>query len=214
VRFKDLSLLERALTHRSASTDGGACHNERLEFLGDSVVGLIVSEDLYRQNPGYTEGDLAKSKAYIVSEAVLADAAREIGLEEFLVLSAGEAATGGRKRRSILADAFEAVMAAVFLDRGIVQSRRLVRRLLKPATRDVASDCHRRDYKSALQERTQAQERTTPIYRILQEAGTEHDKTFTAQVFLGTRLLGAGDGKTKKEAEQAAARDALARLPS
>jgi ribonuclease-3 len=212
VRFKDISRLERALTHRSASVDRPLESNERLEFLGDSVVGLIASEYLFRHFPDYSEGDLAKTKAYIVSEAALADAAMAMGLEEFVVMSPGEAASGGRRRRSILADAFEAVMAAIYLDRGIVQARRVVRRMLTSAIHTVAADQHRRDYKSSLQEHTQAHERITPVYRILQETGQEHDKTFIAQALVGDTVIGEGAGKSKKEAEQAAAQNALARL--
>ncbi len=211
VHFKDVTHLMRALTHRSAALDNPLESNERLEFLGDAVVGVIVSERLLRQFPDYSEGDLAKSKAYVVSETALADAALEIGLEEFVVMSAGEAASGGRRRRSILADAFEAVMAAIYLDRGIVQARRVVRRALAGAIRTVAADQHRRDYKSSLQEQTQAHERITPVYRILEETGREHDKTFIAQALLGETVIGQGEGKSKKEAEQAAAYDALAR---
>ncbi len=135
VRFKDLALLQRALTHRSAAADNPLGSNERLEFLGDSVVGLVVSENLIKLFPDYSEGDLAKSKAYIVSEPALANAAAELGLEEFVVMSAGEAASGGRRRRSLLADAFEAVIAAVYLDRGIRAARRIVRDSLMPAIR-------------------------------------------------------------------------------
>ena len=209
VRFKDLSPLKRALTHRSAATESPFDNNERLEFLGDAVVGLVVCENLVRLYPGYSEGDLAKSKAYIVSEAALATAAMEMGLEEFVVMSVSEAASGGRRRRSILADAFEAVVAAVYLDCGIVAARRVVRNALMGAIRDVASDQHRRDYKSSLQERTQAVARKAPLYRIVQEIGQEHDKTFTAHVLLGEILIGEGNGKSKKEAEQAAAQNAL-----
>ena len=125
VNFKDFTRLRRALTHRSASGDEPLDSNERLEFLGDSVVGMVISENLFRLFPRFSEGDLAKSKAYVVSETALADAAQAMGLEEFMVMSAGEAASGGRRRRSILADAFEAVVAAIYLDCGIVAARRV-----------------------------------------------------------------------------------------
>ncbi len=128
VQFKDLTRLRRALTHRSAAGDNAFDSNERLEFLGDSVVGLVICENLFRMFPGYSEGNLAKSKAYIVSESALADAAQALGLEEFMVMSASEAASGGRRRRSILSDAFEAVVAAIYLDCGIVAARRVVRK--------------------------------------------------------------------------------------
>jgi len=212
VRFKDSTYLQRALTHRSAAADNALESNERLEFLGDSVVGVVVCENLFRLFPHYSEGDLAKSKAYIVSEAALADAAQAMGLEEFVVMSSGEAASGGRRRRSILADAFEAVIAAIYLDCGVRSARRVVRNALIGAMHEVAADQHRRDYKSSLQERTQAQIRKTPYYRIVGELGHEHDKTFTAQALVGDTVIGQGMGKTKKEAEQSAALDALENL--
>lgn len=213
VRFKDEERLRQALTHRSASADHPLDSNERLEFLGDSVVGLVVSENLYRLFPDYSEGNLAKAKAYIVSEPALAEAARAIGLEEFVVLSAGEAASGGRLRRSIMADAFEAVIAAIYLDQGIRQARRVVRTALMAAIHTVASDEHHRDYKSSLQEQTQAHVRKAPLYRIVSETGRDHDKTFTAEALLGETVIGQGTGKNKKEAEQAAALNALENLP-
>lgn len=211
VRFKDSARFVRALTHRSAAAENAQESNERMEFLGDSVVGLVISEYLFDRFPGYSEGNLAKSKAYIVSETALADAAQKMGLEEFVEMSSGEAASGGRRRRSILADAFEALVAAVYLDCGIRSARRLVRTALKEAIATAIVDEHRRDYKSALQERTQAQFRLTPYYRIAQEQGMEHDKTFQAQALLAEEVIGEGEGKSKKEAEQAAALDALER---
>lgn len=213
VRFKDVARLQRALTHRSAATQTSLDSNERLEFLGDAVVGLVVSENLFQLYPDYSEGNLAKSKAYIVSETALADAAQAMGLEEFVTMSASEAAAGGRRRRSILADAFEAVIAAIYLDRGIVSARRVVRNALQETLRAAATDEHRRDFKSSLQEATQARLRLTPVYRTVDEAGQEHDKTFTAQAMVGEHVLGQGAGKSKKEAEQAAAQNALEQLP-
>jgi ribonuclease-3 len=209
--FKDAAYLRRALTHRSA-----AClpaeSNERMEFFGDSIVGLIVSEMLYRRFPDYSEGELAKAKSYVVSEPSLAEAARALGIENWVQMSAGEAATGGRNRRSILADAFEALVAAVYLDSGIRSARSLVRRCLDPRLRDAAAADHYRDYKSALQERVQARLRQAPVYRIAQERGREHEKTFTAEAIVGERVIGTGQGGSKKEAEQAAAYNALERL--
>jgi len=211
IRFKDRSILLQALTHRSAAADGGLSSNERLEFLGDAVVGLVIGEYLYEKYPGYSEGNLAKSKSYIVSETTLAEAAQSLGLDQFVRISAGEDSSGGRKRRSILADAFEALIAAVYLDSGIRSARRVIRKALKDSIKASATDEHRRDFKSALQERTQAKSRLTPIYNILREEGQDHDKTFVAQAVLDGAVLGEGSGKSKKEAEQAAARDALER---
>jgi ribonuclease-3 len=212
VRFKDRARFLQALTHRSAAAESGCSSNERLEFLGDAVVGLVIGEYLFEKYPGYSEGSLAKSKSYIVSETALADAAQTLGLDEFVRVSAGEASTGGRRRRSILADAFEALIAAVYLDSGIRSARRIVRSTLQAAIADSATDEHRRDYKSALQERTQARERLTPVYRIAREDGQDHDKTFLAQAVIGEEVLGEGSGKSKKEAEQAAALNALEHL--
>ncbi len=212
VRFRDVSRLERALTHRSATSANHFDSNERLEFLGDSVLGLIVCENLFRLYPQHSEGDLAKSKAYIVSETALADAAMRFGLEEFVVMSLSEAASGGRRRRSIIADAFEAIIAAVYLDRGIVAARRVVRKALLETLHAAATDPHRHDFKSSLQEQTQAVVRKAPLYRIANEDGREHDKTFLAEAFLDDVLIGTGSGKSKKEAEQAAALDALNNL--
>ncbi len=209
VSFREVSRLERALTHRSAATTNHFDSNERLEFLGDSVLGLVVSESLFRLYPQHSEGDLAKSKAYIVSEAALAEAASRLGLEEFVVMSLSEAASGGR---SILADAFEAIIAAVYLDRGIVAARKVVRNALLETLHAAATDQHRHDFKSSLQERTQAAIRKAPLYRIANEAGQEHDKTFLAEAFLDEVRIGTGSGKSKKEAEQAAALDALNHL--
>lgn len=213
VRFRNVEILKRALTHRSAAAENPQESNERLEFLGDSVVGLVISETLFQLFPEYSEGDLAKSKAYAVSEAALADAAQNLGLEEFVVMSPGEAASGGRRRRSILADAFEALIAAIYLDSGIRQARKVVRNALKDAVRMVASDQHRRDYKSALQEQTQAHNRRAPAYRIIAEEGRDHDKTFRVQALMDDRVIGEGSGKSKKEAEQSAAQNALENLP-
>jgi ribonuclease-3 len=211
LRFKDRTRFLQALTHRSAATESGLSSNERLEFLGDAVVGLVIGEYLYEKYPGYSEGSLAKSKSYIVSELSLADAAQMLGLDEFVRVSTGEASSGGRRRRSILADAFEALIAAIYLDSGIRSARRIVRAALKEAITASATEEHRRDYKSALQERTQARERLTPVYRIIREDGQDHDKTFQAQAVIGETVIGEGEGKSKKEAEQAAALDALDR---
>lgn len=212
VSFKDTTYLRHALTHRSAAAENALESNERLEFLGDSVVGLVISENLYRLFPQYSEGDLAKSKAYIVSETALAEAAQDLGLEEFVVMSASEAATGGRRRRSILADAFEAMVAAIYLDCGIVAARRVVKKALKPAIAAVVSDQHHRDYKSSLQEYSQGRMRVAPQYKIVDEEGREHEKVFVAQALIAEEVVGKGKGHSKKEAEQAAAQDALLRL--
>jgi ribonuclease III len=214
VRFRDEAHLLRALRHRSAAlaVEEPRESNERMEFLGDSIVGVVVCDFLYTRFPEASEGDLAKAKAYLVSEPTLAEAGRELRLDEAVELSASEALSGGRMRRSILADTFEAIVAAVYLDQGIRQARRLVRAALREPMRRAMQGNALRDFKSALQERTQAQRRKTPHYKIADTSGAEHDKTFLAQAMLGTKVLGEGRGKSKKEAEQAAARDALEKM--
>ena len=211
IKFKDRQKILQALTHRSAAAENGLSSNERLEFLGDAVVGLVIGEYLFEKFPAYSEGSLAKSKSFIVSETSLADAAQALGLDEFVRVSSGEASSGGRRRRSILADAFEALIAAVYLDGGIRCARRIVRQTLKAAISSSVTEEHRRDYKSALQERTQARQRLTPTYDIAREDGEDHDKTFLARAIVGETIIGEGSGKSKMEAEQAAALDALQR---
>ncbi len=209
VEFRQRERLEQALRHRSAVLDRPRESNERMEFLGDSIVGVVVCEYLYSHYPDASEGDLAKAKAYLVSEPTLAAAGQALGLEEALEMSAGEEASGGRARRSIVSDAFEAVVAAVFLDRGFATARKTVRSALEAAMEEVMRDEYQRDFKSVLQERLQATERKTPHYRIVEEMGAEHDKTFVAHAMSGQRVIGEGTGRSKKEAEQAAAKAAL-----
>jgi ribonuclease III len=212
VTFRDVSHLERALRHRSAALDQPMESNERLEFLGDSIVGMVICDYLFARFPETREGDLAKAKAYIVSEPTLAEAGQLMGLDAAIEMSAAEEASGGRNRRSILSDTFEAVIAAVYLDHGIRAARRVVRTFLKEPMARVAYEEYHRDFKSLLQEKTQAANRKTPHYRILAETGFDHDKTFVAQALLGSKVIGEGSGKSKKEAEQAAAQAALERM--
>lgn len=207
-RFRDTELLAHALRHRSAA-DEPAGSNERLEFLGDSIVGMVVCDYLFRTFPGSPEGDLAKAKAFLVSEPTLAEAGLALGLHHAIEMSAAEEAAGGLTRPSMVSDAFEAVVGAVYMDQGVRSARRVVRAALRGAMRRVARNEYNQDYKSALQERMQAHSRTTPQYRIASETGADHDKTFVAQVLLHGRVLGAGAGKTKKQAEQEAARAVL-----
>lgn len=212
VRFKDMSILRHALRHRSATLDNPRLSNERMEFLGDSIVGMVACKSLFDAYPEASEGDLAKAKAFLVSEPTLAKAAQAMGMDSAVELSAGEELSGGRARRSILSDTFEAVVAAVFLDQGIGPARRLVRVALKSAMLEVAQDTYHQDFKSRLQERLQAKTKKAPHYRITLEEGADHDKTFTAEAMMGRRIIGVGQGKSKKEAEQSAARTALESL--
>lgn len=205
-------LIEQALTHRSALAEGAAASNERLEFLGDAVLSLIVTETLFRLFPDRSEGELSRARALVVSRRTLAHVAKSLGVDAMLRLSAGEEAQGGRQRSSILADAVEAIIAAVYLEGGMEEARRFVHRILGDMIRKAPDASRLYDYKSRLQEHTHALLRQTPQYTVVSETGADHDKTFHVQVRLGDSVLGSGVGKSKKEAEQAAAREALAKL--
>jgi ribonuclease-3 len=203
-------LMRQALTHKSAEPELGLPANERLEFLGDAVLGLVVAERLYRSHPDLAEGDLTKLKAVAVSEPILAETAREVQLGRYLILSRGEEQTGGRARTSILADTLEAVFAAVYLDRGFRAARDLILSLLSSHLAAIERHEYELDYKTLLQEKIQEVHRRPPTYRVVSQSGPDHDRTFVAEVRVGERVLGRGTGKSKKQAEQAAARDTLA----
>jgi ribonuclease III len=213
-RFRDRGLLQQALTHRSALPELGsrAVSNERMEFLGDAVLGVLVSEHLYRTHPGLQEGELTKMKSLLVSKTILAQQAREMGLGEFMRLSDAEAESGGRDRTSILGDAFESVLGALYLDQGIEPARRFVQRQLLADAGDITSDMRHVNYKSLLQEHVQGRFKAHLQYRTRAEEGPEHEKWFTMEVIASGQVLGSGRGRNKKEAEQHAACDALIRL--
>ncbi|UCH33279.1 MAG: ribonuclease III [Armatimonadota bacterium] len=208
--FRRPRLLVEALVHRSYRPEGEPdLSNERLEFLGDAVLGQVIAEHLYHKFPDWSEGDLTKLKAAVVSEVTLSEAARHIGLGDFLILAKGEAQSGGRDRPSLLSDALEAIIGATYLDRGLRAARALVLRLLDEPIRVLEQDEQRRDYKTLLQELTQSRHKQPPVYRVAAEEGPDHDKTFAVEVRFSTHLLGEGVGKSKKEAEQKAAKEAL-----
>jgi ribonuclease-3 len=210
IKKPDWDLLKQALTHKSyLGEQGWLSSNERLEFLGDSVLGLIVSEYLFKTFTDRPEGELAKAKAVVVSEPILADASKKIGIPDALLVSAGEDMSGGRGRSSILADAFEAVIAAIYLSHGLDAARDFILKSLGPVIEDIEGEEHQRNYKSVLQELTQSMYKKAPEYAVISEAGADHDKTFTVQVHIDHTLLGVGEGKSKKQAEQAAAFEAL-----
>jgi ribonuclease-3 len=210
IKISDSSLLRQALTHRSyIGESGDASSNERLEFLGDAVLGLVICEYLYQKYPDRAEGELAKAKAVAVSEPVLADAAKRLGIDKMILMSSGEEASGGRGRLSILSDTFEAIVAVIYLDSGIESARSFCLRALEPILEDIERQDHIRDYKSMLQELTQGRYKKAPTYVVIKEEGADHDKTFYVEARLEGRRLGAGRGKSKKQAEQAAALDAL-----
>jgi len=201
--------LKQSLTHKSAEQELNLPPNERLEFLGDSVLDLVLAEHLYRSHPDQREGELTKLKAVAVSETVLADVARELDIGRFLILARGEEQTGGRHRNSILADAMEAIFAAVYLDRGYRIVRELILRLLMGRLEAIERQEYEPDYKTILQERIQGIHRAPPTYCVISQSGLDHDRTFVAEVRIGEKVLGSGTGKSKKQAEQDAARDAL-----
>jgi ribonuclease III len=212
VAFDDPSLREAALTHRSYAFEQGLrVTNERLEFLGDSVLGLVVTDLAYRTYPDLPEGSLAKLRAAIVNMTALAEVARSVGLGEMVFLGKGEEQSGGRDKSSILADALEAVFGAVYLDRGLAVATDLIERLFRSRMEAYVRGEGDRDYKTILQELASQALRSMPDYRI-EERGPDHQKEFTATVFLGGESMGSGTGRSKKEAEQQAAQEAHRRI--
>ena len=204
----DLALLRRALTHRSyAYESGGVPHNERLEFLGDSVLGLVVTDTLYTAHPDLAEGQLAKLRAAVVNMRALAEVARTVGLGDFLFLGRGEESTGGREKDSILADTMEAVIGSVFVSAGLAPAAALIHHLLDPLIAEAAGMGAGLDWKTSLQELCSQQTLGTPEYRVVDD-GPEHAKTFFAEVLVGGEVLGTGTGRTKKDAEQQSAAQA------
>jgi ribonuclease III len=201
----DPDLLHRALTHRSfAYENGGLPTNERLEFLGDSVLGVVVTEALYRAHPDLSEGRLAKLRAAVVNARALAEVARTLGLGSHILLGRGEESTGGRNKASILSDTVEAVIGAIYLDRGFVVAGEVVHRLFDPLMTAAADLGAGLDWKTSLQELAADLGLGVPEY-ILEDSGPDHEKTFVAQVRVGDSVYGHGTGRSKKEAEQQAA---------
>jgi ribonuclease-3 len=214
-RFKDRGLLEHALTHKSRAAEdasGGVADNESLEFLGDAVLGLVVADTLFRQYPGYNEGQKSKVKAAVVSTQSLARRAEAIQLGDHLILGRGEEKTGGRFKQALLADAYEALIAGIYLDGGLDAATTFLRRELKEAIDAGSAQTFAPDYKSALQERVQAIGHPVPEYRVSGSEGPDHRKTFTIEVLVNGEVLGSATGRAKKEAEQDAARQALEKL--
>lgn len=206
--FTDQTLLRRALAHRSwCSEFGGEPSNERLEFLGDAVLGWVIAEIAYRRHSDLPEGKLTDLRKSVVNAAALAEVAEEIGLGEWLLLGKGEDSAGGRRKPSILSDAFEAVLGAVYLDGGVDAAKALVARLFSDRLDVAAGRLDRLDHKTVLQELTARLYDTAPVY-LLTESGPDHAKTFRATVLVDGNALGTGEGKSKKLAEQQAASEA------
>lgn len=211
-RFSSRELLDDALTHRSwANEAGGVPHYERLEFLGDAVLGLVTADWLFELHAGRAEGELSLRKSMLVSEGALASYAEKIALGEALRLGAGEERSGGRLKPSLLADVLEALFGAVYLDAGFEAARRVVRTYLEIAS-ELPLEQRAVDPKTTLQEQVQARGWPLPVYNVVEESGPDHDKVFTVEVRLRGDLAGRGIGRTKKGAEQAAAGGALAVL--
>lgn len=218
-RFRDRGLLEHALTHRSRvheDASGGVFDNESLEFLGDSVLGFVIADVLFREFPQHNEGAKSKLKASLVSSASLARLAERLGLGEFLILGRGEEKTGGRRKHAINADCYEALIAAVYIDGGIDAARDFIERefasLIDEARRTGAEASFTDDWKSALQEWLQSRGRGLPAYRLAGEIGPDHRKRFVVEVVVEGQVIATADGRSKKEAAQAAAKATLERL--
>ena len=208
-RFRDPRLLEKALTHSSYANEGrhGLESNERLEFLGDSVLGFVAAKYLFEKETG-PEGELTKLRAAVVCEKALCSYSRELGLGDYLLLGKGERLTGGAERPSILADAFEAVIAAMFLDGGLEPVRGFVLRFVEKEANNQRKR-HFKDYKTTLQEIVQQNPEEKLEYVLTGESGPDHSKQFVVEVHLNSNVIGTGRGRSKKEAEQQAAREAL-----
>ncbi len=208
--FRDKKILAKALSHRSSVAGGLA--NERLEYLGDAVLGLAVSEFLFKRYPEYNEGNLTKVKAALVNEAMLSKVAGKLQLGQYIYLSSEEEKSGGRLKASIVADAMEAVLGAVYLDGGLAPAAAIVKRVLLDDFENLIRDEAMFNFKGELLERTQGEGRGSPRYEILEERGPDHIKTFIMSVSVDGVKLGTGQGATKKEAEQKAAKMALETL--
>jgi ribonuclease-3 len=215
-RFRDRGLLEHAMTHTSKANEdvsGGVADNESLEFLGDAVLGFIVADLLYREFPQFNEGQKSKIKATLVSTATLARLAERLALGDHLLLGRGEEKTGGRRKQALLADGYEALIAAIYLDGGIEQAQAFVVREFTPLLAEVREHgIAARDYKSALQEYLQSGDEGLPEYRLIGTAGPDHRKVFQVEVVARGKRLAEGSGPSKKEAEQEAARVALGKI--
>lgn len=218
-RFKDRGLLEHALTHRSRvheDASGGVFDNESMEFLGDSVLGFVIADMLFREFPQHNEGQKSKLKASLVSAAALAKLGEAIDLGQFLILGRGEEKTGGRRKHAIIADCYEALIAAVYLDGGIEPARAFIERefaaLIVEARRSGAAASFTDDWKSALQEWLQSRGLGLPAYRLAAELGPDHRKSFVVEVVVGGEVIASSEGRSKKEAAQSAARAALDKL--
>ncbi len=210
--FKDKDLLKQAFTHRSYINENPGVklsHNERLEFLGDAVLELIVTDFLYKKYPNYTEGELTAVRSALVNAVIISEIATQIGMNNYLLLSKGEAKDNGKARQYILANTYEAYVGALYLDQGYEVADKFVAKSLLPETDEIVNKKLWRDAKSLVQEKAQEFISVTPAYKVLNESGPDHDKHFTVGIYFGKSLIAEGKGKSKQEAEVKAAEAAL-----
>ncbi|MSU44810.1 ribonuclease III [Candidatus Nomurabacteria bacterium] len=212
VIFKNKKLLEQAFMHRSYINENPSTnlsHNERLEFLGDAVLELIVTNFIYKKYPNYAEGELTALRSALVNAVIISEIATDIGMNDYLLLSKGEAKDKGKARSYILANTYEAYIGALYLDQGIDVVDKFVTKTLLPKTEEIVTKKLWRDAKSLVQEKAQEFVNFTPAYKVLKESGPDHDKNFTVGIYFGTNLIAEGKGQSKQEAEQKAAEAAL-----
>jgi ribonuclease-3 len=210
--FKDKDILRQAFTHRSYINENPGektSHNERLEFLGDAVLELIVTDFLYKKYPQYTEGELTALRSALVNAVIISEVAGNIGMNDYLLLSKGEAKDFGKARAYILANTYEALVGAMYIDQGYDTVDKFITKTLLPKTEEIVNKKLWRDAKSLVQEKAQEFVSVTPAYKVLHESGPDHDKHFTVGIYFGSNLIAEGKGKSKQEAEQKAAEAAL-----
>ena len=210
--FKDKDLLKQAFVHRSYINENPSAslsHNERLEFLGDAVLELVVTDFLYKKYRSYTEGELTALRSALVNAVIISDVALQIGMNDYLLLSKGEAKDNGKARVYILANTYEAYIGALYLDQGIDAVDKFINKTLLPQTEEIVNKKLWRDAKSLVQEKAQEFVNVTPAYKVLSESGPDHNKHFTVGIYFGSDLIAEGKGKSKQEAEQKAAENAL-----
>jgi ribonuclease-3 len=216
IRFKNKAVLEQALVHSSYVNENPGIapgDNERLEFLGDAVLGFVIARELYQRFPDLSEGEMTRVRSSLVSQEPLARMAKSIKLGDYLYMGRGEEASGGREKPANLARALEALVAAIFLDRGLNVAKKFILKLAEKGLKAGPSRGVEADYKSKLQEVMQARRQRKPKYRVVEASGPAHDRRFTVEVMVADDILGRGSGKSKKAAETEAARNALDRLP-
>lgn len=210
--FKDKNLLKQSFIHRSyinENANTGFSHNERLEFLGDAVIELVVTDFLYKKYPNYTEGELTSVRSALVNAIIISEVASKLGMNDYLLLSKGEAKDHGKARQYILANTYEAYIGALYLDQGYSVVDKFINETLLPKTDEIVKKKLWRDAKSLVQEKAQEFVQTTPLYKVLNESGPDHDKHFTVGIFFGSLFIAEGRGKSKQEAEVSAAQAAL-----